>query len=322
MEKLIITKHNLEEITGKFLDGRASELERAALLKWRKENLDNESNYQEICRVNQKFTNLSQGKIDVDKAWNRVSSQLNLGKKPEKKGNTWSIVPLVLLVFIAMIVWGGIYLSNQNPKDDIRATAEGLDHILHDGSKVHLNPNSALSQIDGAQRKFKFSGQGRFEVEHDDAEHFTLHVGNVVIEDLGTVFDVKAHPQSDTIFVKVTDGIVAFYTSDNIGIQLVQGEEGMYIKSRNKFYKRSIDKENAVLDITFTETTLQEVLDHLSYSFRRDIEVANQALNECKLTVEFEDAPFDLVKDIIQETLGVSFRENISSITVTGDSCQ
>ena len=197
-----------------------------------------------------------------------------------------------------------------------------MSYDLADGSVIRLEKNSALSKIDNREREYNFTGEAEFQIVHDDERPFVVHMNNILVKDLGTVFQIASIPTSDTVFVSVTEGIAQFYTLTDSGIILESGEEGMYIKSINRFFKRSIDADNQFLSITFENATLGEVMDHLSYSFRKQVSVQNQGLRNCILTVPFSKAPLHIVKEIIEETLNVEMIENQTSISIEGKGCE
>ena len=99
------------------------------------------------------------------------------------------------------------------------------------------------------------------------------------------------------------------------------GEEGMYIKSKDRFYKRSIDSNNPFLSIGFDGATLGEVIEHLSYSFRKDVQIENDSLSQCSLTVDFSKSSFEVVKEIIEETLNVKIEKEKNTLLITGTGC-
>jgi transmembrane sensor len=324
MEKIILTKDNLEEIIGKYLDTIASPAELSALQIWRRESSDNEGYFQQIKQTNSLYSDMKSHPINVDNAWIKVNSKMKINDQkiePENRiFNLWKYARYAasIIVLVSATWW---LIPNQKPLDVYSSNTQ-LNYQLDDGSIVNLSANSALNRISKDEREFNFSGSANFTVVHNDEKPFIINMPEVIVKDLGTVFNIDAQPMSDTVFVKVTEGVVQFYTKTDDGIMLEHGEEGMYIKSKNKFYKRSIDVKNQVLSIGFQNETFGDVIDHLSYSFRKEVKLENEALRNCNITVDFSKAPYSLVKEIIEETLNVSIVSDVNVLTFIGEGCE
>ena len=69
-------------------------------------------------------------------------------------------------------------------------------------------PTSADAKLDGGDRAYVLrAGSARFVVAHDAEHPFTVRAGDVVVEDVGTVFTV-AYTGADRLEVSVTEGSV------------------------------------------------------------------------------------------------------------------
>src|SRR5437773_2333720 len=102
----------------------------------------------------------------------------------------------------------------EHPGD--RALVQRLDYIVTpevehvDGSRVILGPDSRLTVRGGygtASRDVELSGDAYFDVHHDAAKPFAVHVAKAVIEDIGTTFTVESDG-ADTTTVAVLTGSV------------------------------------------------------------------------------------------------------------------
>lgn len=80
--------------------------------------------------------------------------------------------------------------------------------VLADGSTVHLKGNSAVAPAFTAdERRIRLvHGEARFEVAHDPARPFTVVVGGVAVQAVGTAFNIRVEPSS--VDVVVTEGRV------------------------------------------------------------------------------------------------------------------
>ncbi len=93
----------------------------------------------------------------------------------------------------------------------IYATAKGerRDVVLADGTRVALNAGSRLSAVIERDRRelTLASGEAAFQVVHDPARPFTVHVGDRLLRDVGTEFDVRR--LDGKITVTVREGMVS-----------------------------------------------------------------------------------------------------------------
>lgn len=325
MKKESITNNNIETIIAKIIDKRATAEEVVAVDEWRETSINNEESYQNILKLNGWYSDMSSHAIDTDNAWKKLSLNIkteNPEKETQSKASWYKYMAYAATIIMVVGALMVMSIDNQSNSSPIVATHTESNHLLDDGSNVTLKSNSALNLIANSDREYNFAGAAKFVIVHDEHKPFVIHIEEVIIKDLGTVFDVEARPKNDTVFVKVTEGVVQFYTKSDEGIMLEQGEEGMYIKSKNKFYKRSIDISNPILSVVFHDATLGEVIDHLAYSFRKTILMNNQDIRNCNLTVDFTKAPYVVVKEIIEETLDVSIEESDNTLTFSGEGCQ
>ncbi|MBW7892114.1 MAG: DUF4974 domain-containing protein [Chitinophagaceae bacterium] len=82
--------------------------------------------------------------------------------------------------------------------------------ILPDGSKVTLNAASSLhypAQFIGGERKVTLTGEGYFEIVHNDAQPFVVSVKNIEVHDLGTEFNINAYDDEPVIQTTLVSGL-------------------------------------------------------------------------------------------------------------------
>ncbi len=96
-------------------------------------------------------------------------------------------------------------------------TAVGQEETLNlqDGSIVHLSPRSSIAlKVSEQERVVKLlEGEALFDVHHDAERPFRVLTSNVVIKDLGTLFDVSS--RSDEVKVAVIEGSVSVAAQQN-----------------------------------------------------------------------------------------------------------
>lgn len=112
----------------------------------------------------------------------------------------------VLVVALGLGVW-----FTRRPGMQLISTAVGQERrvTLADGSQLALNTNTLLAvKLTSRQRDvYLRRGEAHFSVVHDAARPFFVHVGDAVIRDVGTQFEVRLHSDRN-IDVLVNEGQV------------------------------------------------------------------------------------------------------------------
>jgi ferric-dicitrate binding protein FerR (iron transport regulator) len=147
----------------------------------------------------------------------------------------------------------------------------------------------------------------------------------VFIKDIGTSFNVKAYPNSDTIIVTVESGEVQFYTLKDSGLQLKAGEAGIYSKSLKTFSKLAKADTNALAYKTkifnFKNTELKKAIEMINEVYSSKIKLANESIGHCKLTVSFSNDKIEDIVEIIAETLGLQAEKKNNAFLLSGTGC-
>jgi ferric-dicitrate binding protein FerR (iron transport regulator) len=88
---------------------------------------------------------------------------------------------------------------------------ERASFLLQDSTAVTLAPGSTLtaSRGFGPIRELSLSGEAYFSVRHDAHRAFRVRAGNVTVEDIGTVFNVRAYEGDTVADVAVAEGRVS-----------------------------------------------------------------------------------------------------------------
>lgn len=133
--------------------------------------------------------------------------------RPERQGffrgrkRYWEAAAAAMLV---VAIGAGLWISRR-PGMQVVSTAIGQYRrvALADGSRLTLNTDTVLAMSLTPQRRdiYLRRGEAHFDVVHDPARPFYVHVGDAVIRDVGTQFEVRLHSDRD-IDVLVDEGQV------------------------------------------------------------------------------------------------------------------
>lgn len=328
-----ITPEHIDEIIVRCLAQEATKEERVALATWRQLSDENERYYTELFFIYENSGKLNQQvEVNVDAAWSKVKMQMAPSEakvvpiyptKPRRDWSMWSAAA-VLLVVCTFGAWWFLGQDTSQKALEISSAEKPKEAVLEDGTKVALEAQSSLVQISKNRREYELQGQASFNVVHDEKNPFIIHTDEALIKDIGTVFKVSYIPKNDTVAVKVTEGIVQFYTQSDEGIRLQEGESGYYLRSSKKFYRYPSLADSLVLlkSADFDNATLEEVAQKLSTDFNKTIVIEGEALKQCRIKVSFQQESLEHMLDIITATLGIWSRERDGKIVLGGKSCQ
>jgi transmembrane sensor len=324
---------HMDDLIAKFLSGEASREEIAQVESWRKESGENEEYFQESLNILNTVNSFSQQQaVDVDKAWKRLDSRIT-GEDVAKviplstQAKVWrAAAAIVLIAMLGVLV--RVFTNTESVEPVVvAATKAPKEQKLPDGTTVFVNKNSEVSfEADKHTRKVKLKGEAYFEVVHDEKQPFEITVGDVIIKDIGTSFNVKAIPGSNVVEVLVEDGEVQFYSAENKGLNLVKGEKAIYDQTTKKFTK-SIP--NPVENTTsyksrifhFNGTPLREVIRQINDVYESHIKLDDDRIGNCRLSVVFTNEKIDAVVSTIAETLDLQTIAKGDTLVLKGATC-
>lgn len=99
---------------------------------------------------------------------------------------------------------------------------------LNDGTEVWLNASSKLffpTRFTGNSRTVKLEGEAYFKVSKDEQHPFIIQTGNLKTEVLGTEFNVKAYPKSETHVTLVNGSVKVHLPQTQEPILLHPGDD-------------------------------------------------------------------------------------------------
>jgi ferric-dicitrate binding protein FerR (iron transport regulator) len=325
---------HMDDLIGKVLAGEATDAEVKAFEVWISSNTENREYYQQMKTIFEKAATVKEWlHFDADAAWNNLKGKLK--KKESKtiplKPTFWK--PLRIAAGVLVVLGAGYVAfqwSKKVPVETIAVAAETavVRDTLPDGSLAVLNKNSSLTyeyNTKDNKRKVKLQGEAFFEVQHQEEKPFVIETDEVIIEDIGTTFNVMAFPESPTIEVYVETGEVAFYTTENPGLNLKAGETGVYHR-QSKSFARLLKTDTNLLAyktgvFNFHNTDLTTIVHDLNEVYETKLRLANDEMGSCRLNVSFKNEKMEAIAEIIAETLNLAMTINDKEIVLDGTGC-
>ena len=203
------------------------------------------------------------------------------------------------------------------------------DVRLPDGTHVSLAPESRvtwLAAADTLARDVLLAGEAYFDVVHDDAQPFRVHVRNVVIRDVGTRFAVRAYANDRAVRVVVTHGSVRVRaTSAPAGSGSVV-DAGMLsltdaTGATSVRYDADTARYNAFVrgEMRFVRMPLRSVIGELSRWYDVDMRLADNAIGDRLVTATLGDQTLPDVLSQLSIALNLHATRTGRSVLLRGD---
>jgi ferric-dicitrate binding protein FerR (iron transport regulator) len=317
---------DIDDLIGKVLAGEASPDEKERLHRWIGEHPDHAAYFAGLRTIFEHAgSERVQHQFDTDAAWAKVKGQLR------RDNQRFLFTPRRIAAGIAILVGTVLLyfqLNKTQPVEVVRAGQETVSDTLPDGSKAFLNKHTTLAYRYDKQKKtrtVKLSGESFFDVKHEEDHPFVIEAEDLRIEDIGTSFNVRAYPGSDTVEVAVQEGEVHMYVPGLEGLHLVAGEAAIYTHSDHLFTRLEKADTNVLAYktgiLSFRNTYLKSIVEKINDLYDTRIRLENPDLASCRMTVNFQGDSVDTMVDVIAETLNLTVTRKNGEIILSGLGC-
>jgi len=316
-----------EVLTGKYLSGEISVDELKELQHFREVNPAKEVAFQDAVKafmlVDDHIVNEN---IDIDEEWRRQKHSLS--SKPGKIRMLPYYLRIAAAIIFAIV---GVYFIQYLLSDQIVKTGGEIATLtLPDGSEVSVNAHSKIKydkQFSNRERKIKLSGEAYFSVKRDTSRPFIVETSHVLVEVLGTAFNVDETPVKYTE-VLVAEGTVRVTPKQHPdkAIILNKGETARFFNNTNELKKFTRVDENNIAwktgTLKFRNRKLSYIIRKLNKTFQADITATSAEILDCRMTTTFENQPLEEVLNVVAATLGLEIRYTEDQIILSGDGCK
>jgi ferric-dicitrate binding protein FerR (iron transport regulator) len=318
-------KTNYDLILARYFGGNASEEDMNILEQWIQSAPENEAEFVSMSKLYAQlggiaFSNMPnpQTKRNKEKFFehiNATTKQHIIHKQAEKKSIPFlrwvSVAASIIIITVLSIK---IWESPVAPSNDEIIVATQLQNKktqLPDKTTVLLSKNSRIrykSSFAKGTKSLQLEGEATFDVQHHGNGQLQVNAGETIIEDIGTIFKVSAHKDSNIIKVNVSQGQVHFYTKDNKGVVVNANETGIYNKSTKQFKLLIPTAETLAqtgMHVHFQAMLMKDVADIISKAYKIKIKFSDSKIENRQITVSFDGENLELILQVIAETLEV-----------------
>lgn len=240
-----------------------------------------------------------------------------------------SLIAAIMLVLM-IPTWIAYRYFTKTDLIRVTASAEMLESVLPDGSRVSLNAYSSITYTEDygkTNRNVTLSGEGYFEVNRDSLIPFIISSGASRVEVLGTSFYVEAHADAGNLDVVLVDGSVAVYFEEarSTGKTIIPGEKAELNPANQKITITPNEDPNFLAwkthRLIFLDDRLDVILTTLNKVYQSNISLASDRLASCRLTATFDQQSLESVLNVIEVTLDLQAETTTSGIILYGKGC-
>ena len=211
--------------------------ERKELINWIEVSQENPMHFQSMISA-----------LDQSIPKSETESELIAAKKKrkEKANKRFTLISVSATVIIGLSV--GLFLSKPDAVDQVKFYSTKNQEItvaIEGGTVASLNKNTQLTTSFNEETKthhYYLEGEANFEIQKQKNEHIEVHIADITIEDIGSVFNVNQKADS-LIEIFVSQGRIKCFGPIS-SIEMEKGSTAMYDRQTKTFQLLSTTKKN------------------------------------------------------------------------------
>ncbi len=307
-----------DNLLAKYFGGTATEQELLQLENWIATSPENEVEFMRITKLYELAGTPENARLEINtetakQQFNDYRAKSNKKKhlqfRSDSNKRSWLVgaAAVGLLLLATTLFW---------QKQDINpivlsAQLEPLKTQLADATTVHLSAGSTIAYDNNFSKRNKeitLKGEASFDVGNLGTGKLRVTADETFVEDIGTVFEVSAFERNDYVQVKVTEGLVKFYTATDKGIVVKAHETGIYDKRTKKFRiaaRYTLENGNKLVQLNLDGVTLQQAVRIIENAYNINVKLANDNFADKQITVSFTNEKAETVLYIMSQTLGL-----------------
>jgi transmembrane sensor len=308
----------------RFKNNEATDDEERMLLDWVKLSDENKKHFARTISLLNTIENID-ASFDADVAYNEFNSRNKRHKKFFLSRKIFAVAAsIIIFLSVAITV---VYINfSAVTQMEVTAQHDVLLDTLPDNSIVAIAEGSKIiypSRFKGNLRNIVLEGEAFFSVEPDKKKPFTVNIGPVKVEVLGTSFHVHHDSIQKNITIIVETGLVRVdYDKGNISKKLTPGQKVVINLETALYEEETVSDKNYKAwfthELEFNSTSLPDVIHQLNRLYAQKMVIADESLDSTRLTAKISDLPQASVVQILQKSLGIEIIDNGEILILVG----
>lgn len=266
-------------------------------------------------------TRSPRGRFSKENSWTLLEKRL-----PRLRRHTLSLritAAAAAVAVLCLMGWSAYYMFAPIPLQTVSTLAETRSITLPDQTVIVLNRYSSLTypeRFRGKERRVQLKGEAYFEVSKDAGHPFKVEAEDVMVQVLGTHFNVEAYPEDTQVKTTLLEGSVAVSLISQTDERLVlsPNESAIYNKDKKSLtLQTETDAAEEIVwqngTLLFKSVPLQEIARQLSNAFHTDIRIESADLQNYRMTATFSDG------ETLEEILSLLCRHQKFEYTKTNN---
>jgi ferric-dicitrate binding protein FerR (iron transport regulator) len=198
---------------------------------------------------------------------------------------------------------------------------------LPDGTVVTMNALSVLKIPSNflSNRELSLSGEGMFDVKHDDSKPFIIHTGKLKTTVLGTSFDIKAYPEEKDIQIAVLTGKVRVETDKEILAAGITHNQVFNYNEHAHTLKVANTDEIAAWQANrfyFQQASIKEIAAVLERQYNINITLSGSMKRTCRYTLQLKNETMENAIYLLSQLSGITYHIKNNEIKINTASCE
>ncbi|MEH0152915.1 FecR domain-containing protein [Limibacter armeniacum] len=331
-------KNEMEQLIAKYLNKELTDAEASDLKHWLEKDKVNRQVFENI--VGQ--WHLSQEEVAASKV--RVLQRIQTNQQVPTSTKTlparsWFSsygyrVAAVLLLGLGLALVGLLKSEWWRANDVATAVyvekeavlGQKLSFQLPDGSIVKLNAGSKLkypSAFKGKNRDVQLTGEAFFDVARDEDHPFRIASNGVMVQVLGTSFNVRSYPDEQDVAVAVKTGKVAVSGIETKNrVTLEPAQMATYSLADQSINKKTIEANDPSVfgwvdkHLVFRDENFDVVLTQLSRWYGVEFKVEQKKNMGKRFTANFKNPSLVKVMESVSFVYGFNYKINGNRVTI------
>lgn len=228
---LIQMNQNIQELLIKCIKGKANSKEYQEAYDWVCVNEENRRYFETLYSawLAAGLTQNVDPQVETS-IWNNIESDirknnrtLGIYRRNIYPMRLMKIAAILIITFSLGLLSQNLLKSRSNSSDLITVEAPlGAKSFVKmvDGTHIWLNAGSKIQYSPAYNQKGRdifLSGEAYFDVAKSKSKPFRVHASSIMVQALGTIFNVKAYPEEDRIETTLVEGMIRIESTNKNG---------------------------------------------------------------------------------------------------------